>query len=285
MGFKDAEWAYSVKLPTAQKVVLVAIAHATDDRTHQTYRSQKTIAGMVGMAVSTVNRSIGILEELGLVNRKARRGIGGYRTTDLITITTAYVPETNVGETNVGDTNMRDSTRLHAPQADPTSQSRIAIDHSEDHSEDHPERRSRPISKEITNTRGTRLAKEWLPTPESVSRIAIDAPDINHDAEHPTFIDYWIAQPGAKGVKTDWDATWRNWMRRKQTDQRGRKTLRLGGTAAERAFAVTEELRRQMPTPTPPRVDPNPTCAKHDGYPDTRISPCAACIREEKAVA
>ena len=27
------------------------------------------------------------------------------------------------------------------------------------------------------------------------------------------FKDYWIAQPGQKGVKLDWDATWRNWVR------------------------------------------------------------------------
>lgn len=28
------------------------------------------------------------------------------------------------------------------------------------------------------------------------------------------FVDYWIAVPGAKGVKLDWFATWRNWVRR-----------------------------------------------------------------------
>lgn len=28
------------------------------------------------------------------------------------------------------------------------------------------------------------------------------------------FRDYWIAQPGAKGRKKDWLATWRNWIRR-----------------------------------------------------------------------
>lgn len=31
--------------------------------------------------------------------------------------------------------------------------------------------------------------------------------------EHEKFLDYWRAQPGAKGVKLDWPATWRNWMR------------------------------------------------------------------------
>lgn len=33
-------------------------------------------------------------------------------------------------------------------------------------------------------------------------------------AELDKFRDYWAAQPGQKGVKTDWPATWRNWVRR-----------------------------------------------------------------------
>ncbi len=33
-------------------------------------------------------------------------------------------------------------------------------------------------------------------------------------AELEKFRDYWTAQPGQKGVKTDWSATWRNWARR-----------------------------------------------------------------------
>lgn len=33
-------------------------------------------------------------------------------------------------------------------------------------------------------------------------------------AEFEVFKDHWIAQPGSKGVKTDWLATWRNWCRR-----------------------------------------------------------------------
>jgi len=30
------------------------------------------------------------------------------------------------------------------------------------------------------------------------------------------FKDYWVAQPGAKGRKADWLATWRNWCRREK---------------------------------------------------------------------
>lgn len=28
-----------------------------------------------------------------------------------------------------------------------------------------------------------------------------------------SFRDYWHAAPGQKGVKLDWSATWRNWIR------------------------------------------------------------------------
>ena len=91
------------------------------------------------------------------------------------------------------------------------------------------------IKREPAN-RGSRLSPDWLPSTDSVAAVRIDAPDVNAKSEHPTFVDYWIAQPGQKGVKTNWDATWRNWMRRKQRDldgarptpeQRARKTLTL----------------------------------------------------------
>jgi hypothetical protein len=37
--------------------------------------------------------------------------------------------------------------------------------------------------------------------------------------DHDTFVDYWHATPGAKGRKADWQATWRNWMRRSHEDR------------------------------------------------------------------
>ncbi len=139
MGFKDADWAYDIALPSVQKVVLVAIAHRTDDKTHQTYVSQKTVAAMVGMAVSTVNKSVGTLESLGILSRQRRSGTGGYRTTDIIVINRSYISHTNVGDTNVGMTHVGNSGRLLPSQAEPTSARRLAeeitqIDHSDGHS-------------------------------------------------------------------------------------------------------------------------------------------------------
>jgi hypothetical protein len=39
-------------------------------------------------------------------------------------------------------------------------------------------------------------------------------PEIDLDTEAETFADYWRGKPGAEGRKTDWRATWRNWVRK-----------------------------------------------------------------------
>lgn len=65
-----------------------------------------------------------------------------------------------------------------------------------------------------SSKRGSRLPENWvLPSdwgewastegwPETVIRLEADK-----------FGDYWRSAPGQKGVKLDWKATWRNWMR------------------------------------------------------------------------
>jgi uncharacterized protein YdaU (DUF1376 family) len=68
----------------------------------------------------------------------------------------------------------------------------------------------KPIDK---NKRGSRLpqdsclSKEW-------EKFCVDhRPELNPQKTFDNFKDHWIAQSGQKGVKLDWDATWRNWVR------------------------------------------------------------------------
>lgn len=76
---------------------------------------------------------------------------------------------------------------------------------------------NRPAAKKGSRlTDGFIVPDEWLhwATEEfkglgsGVNRIAVQ------------FVDYWIAVPGAKGVKLDWFATWKNWVRRDLDRQR-----------------------------------------------------------------
>lgn len=62
---------------------------------------------------------------------------------------------------------------------------------------------------------GTRLTKDWaLPIEWSMWAYRQGVPMHRVLLIADQFRDYWLAQPGAKGRKVDWEATWRNWVRR-----------------------------------------------------------------------
>jgi uncharacterized protein YdaU (DUF1376 family) len=71
----------------------------------------------------------------------------------------------------------------------------------------------KPKETGVASSRGTRLSAVSAP-PEWVAWAKDYFPGINAQRVFAVFRDHWIAQPGQKGVKTDWFATWRNWVRR-----------------------------------------------------------------------
>jgi hypothetical protein len=73
--------------------------------------------------------------------------------------------------------------------------------------------RSNGLAKE---GKGTRIG-DWTPSAEDLSKITLPQ-DLDLDGERGKFTDYWRGAPGAKGVKADWPATWRNWVRRAVND-------------------------------------------------------------------
>ena len=63
-----------------------------------------------------------------------------------------------------------------------------------------------------------RLPKSW-----GDWAIAEGVPDQAARAEADRFRDYWLGVSGQKGVKLDWEATWRNWVRKWISDQPQKK--------------------------------------------------------------
>lgn len=61
--------------------------------------------------------------------------------------------------------------------------------------------------------RGTRITEDWIPSAEVRAEMQQERPDVDLKSENAKFIDHWMSQPGSKGVKLDWDRTWRNWIR------------------------------------------------------------------------
>ena len=60
---------------------------------------------------------------------------------------------------------------------------------------------------------GSRLAQDWFLPDDWEYWANKERPELNAKSVADQFKDYWIAQPGQKGVKLDWEATWRNWVR------------------------------------------------------------------------
>lgn len=78
--------------------------------------------------------------------------------------------------------------------------------------------------------RGMRLPEDWTPDEIFARRKGLSAWEVENEAEK--FRDYWRGLSGQRAAKADWDATWRNWVRkaagdreRKQDDPR----LRIPG--------------------------------------------------------
>ena len=61
--------------------------------------------------------------------------------------------------------------------------------------------------------RGTRLPVDWTPTGDELAWARKERSDLDVPREALAFRDYWIAKPGREGLKLDWVATFRNWIR------------------------------------------------------------------------
>jgi uncharacterized protein YdaU (DUF1376 family) len=92
------------------------------------------------------------------------------------------------------------------------------------------ERRSNPRSTDVQPTnnhepitinqkpvekkqRGSRLPNKIENIQEWIDFCNKERPDLTAHAVYSQFRDYWIAKAGSGGVKLDWFATWRNWVR------------------------------------------------------------------------
>lgn len=107
-----------------------------------------------------------------------------------------------------------------------------------------------PASKpKATTARGTRLTLSELPD-DWRQWATGKRPDLDVQDVWERFHDYWVAKTGADANKADWQATWRNWVRREQgrlpEDRRGYTGQRQPPMSREQAAeAANEDLRRR----------------------------------------
>ena len=67
-------------------------------------------------------------------------------------------------------------------------------------------------------TKGSRLSTDFVLPEDWTEFCQTERPDLNPQKVDGCR-DYWIAKAGAAGVKLDWQATWRNWVRNQRQER------------------------------------------------------------------
>lgn len=83
--------------------------------------------------------------------------------------------------------------------------------------------------------RGTRIPEDFARnhiTAEMVEWARTTCPSVDGRAVTEAFVDHWKAVPGQRGLKLDWPATWRNWLRTEE----GRNASRRPGSSRTAAY-------------------------------------------------
>jgi hypothetical protein len=73
-----------------------------------------------------------------------------------------------------------------------------------------------PAAAKSKQANGTRLPDDWELPNEWAEWAKAERPDLNPADVAAVFADHWRAKPGKDGRKTDWLATWRNWVRKER---------------------------------------------------------------------
>lgn len=195
------EWVLDADI-SAQAVRLYAVLRRyADQRSMLAHPSRRTLATRMHVASTrTVDAALAELQELGAVETFDRFRDDGSQTSSGYRIKAKNAhPRAADCEGGGG----ADCTPPMQPAA-----------HHEPQPENHSQLNHNP------RKRGTRLSPIWTPTEDDVvmaARFGLVGAAL--DREIDTFRDYWVAQPGQKGIKLDWAATWRNWVRRGRTER------------------------------------------------------------------
>lgn len=96
---------------------------------------------------------------------------------------------------------------------------------------------ARPDAKPV---RSARLPADWKPRPADIAWATEKYGDtVDEEAERDRFVDYWVSKGEAR---RDWDAAYRNWIRKAHDISASRKPV-LQGRPASRTAGLAETNR------------------------------------------
>lgn len=212
----SAVWRSGVK--GEDKLVLLAIADHADPEGRNAWPTLDTLAVYASVSVRSVQRIVRRLSDAGLVIVERNAGgtivARGDRRPNLYEIDLAALDGVTPAVTPYGVTR-GDKTGVRGDRSAPRGDSPTPspAETREERPSEHPSEQKKTPS---SSRRGTRLPDDWRPPDDLIAEMRVECPDVDLIRENRKFADHWRAQPGARGVKLDWHATWRNWMRTAQ---------------------------------------------------------------------
>ena len=103
--------------------------------------------------------------------------------------------------------------------------------------------------------RGSRLANDWVLPEEWKAWADKERPDLNAKQVAEQFKDFWCAKPGKDGVKLDWLATWRNWVRNQKAPKVNfADNIRTTVPASNEPDAALEKIKADERITRPPTL-------------------------------
>ena len=117
-----------------------------------------------------------------------------------------------------------------------------------------PETERETETKKEKKTLGKRLASDFSFPKEWEDFCQQTRPELSPVKTFDQFKDYWIAQAGQKGVKLDWFATWRNWVRstnapKQNPADRVRLTVAPSNEPDPALLKIEEDRKKAVPIP------------------------------------
>lgn len=206
---------WPLKMPTAAKSVLISLADNANDH-GECWPSIDTIAERTCMHRATVMRAIATLEQLGYL--VADRSNGRH---------TRYVVTPNLGLFDSQKPVAQRDVSQYATGRNVQRTSRTVRP-------DQSQRATKPVAERDTNrqepsrtigatvrVRASRLPTDWQPSESVREWFASKFPGAAIDEAVDEFRDFWSARAGPAALKTDWDATFRNSVRKFPPKPRG----------------------------------------------------------------
>lgn len=190
------------------KFILVALAdYANED--HEAYPSIQTLVRKTALDRKTVQAGLNELVELGYIyDTRLRRGSTKGVKVWKLTIERSQKWDSLSDPKNGTPSDPKNGITKRSQKRDiePSSflTTRVTKEKEKKESNEKPKNQT---------ARGTRLSPDWQPTQEDLKYIKERRPDLNIQDTSENFRDYWISIPGQKGLKLDWAATWRTWVR------------------------------------------------------------------------